>query len=153
MIKLAAIPLTALLLLFTTDAPSNRFSKYKAVEAYEIRPSILMTPSYTAEGEVCEIGIETKHYSPEIIHVGSALLEREVKSIVDELAPPDERGPESVQRPMGGFAGGTSFMVTSYQNLEVAEYRSILHTDAKMKNIQVSETESVTIKWKNRKCK
>jgi hypothetical protein len=29
-------------------------AKYKAVEAYEVRPGILVFPTYSEDGEVCE---------------------------------------------------------------------------------------------------
>jgi hypothetical protein len=36
---------------------------FKAIEAYEVRPGILLQPRYTAEGQICEIGLERLHYS------------------------------------------------------------------------------------------
>ncbi len=43
------------------------FTKYRAVKAFEVRPGILMMPSYSADGQVCEIGLEDLHYSPELV--------------------------------------------------------------------------------------
>jgi hypothetical protein len=39
-----------------TDQHNSHFSNYKAVEAYEIRPGILMMPRYAKDGSVCEVG-------------------------------------------------------------------------------------------------
>jgi hypothetical protein len=35
-------------------------SKYRQVISYEVRPGVLVTPKYTAEGQVCEMVIERR---------------------------------------------------------------------------------------------
>jgi hypothetical protein len=76
-------------------AQSPKFLSYKKVEAYEIRPGILATPRYSVDGEVCEIGLERKHYSSEKIYLDSALSREEIDQIADEVAPINERGPRT----------------------------------------------------------
>jgi len=70
------------------------FERYKAVEAYEIRPDVLLMPRYASNGQVCEIGIEKRHYSPEMIRHGD-LSRREIDEIVAELVPLADRGAKS----------------------------------------------------------
>jgi hypothetical protein len=61
MSKLFGLVVVAMFLLPTVNPAHEKFAKYKAVEAYEIRPGILMMPRYSADGQVCEIGLEKLH--------------------------------------------------------------------------------------------
>jgi hypothetical protein len=56
-----------LLLLLTASPQKYPMVKYRAVEAYEVRPGISMFPS--EERQVCQIGLERRHYSPETIRL------------------------------------------------------------------------------------
>src|ERR1700722_4808792 len=86
----------AFISLFVLINPQNeRFAKYKPVEAYEIRPGVLMMPSYSGDGQVCEVGIQKRNYSPEIVRLDSSLSRKEIDEIFDELVPANERGPKS----------------------------------------------------------
>lgn len=76
-------------------AASRRFAKYKRIEAYEIWPDILMLPSCSADGRVCEIGLEMLHYSPQSVMLSSSMSRKEIDQIFDELVPAEERGPRS----------------------------------------------------------
>jgi hypothetical protein len=139
------------------------FSKYEPVEAYQLQPGILIMPKYTADGQVCEIGLEGRQYSPELIRVGSRLSHEEVERYVDELVSSDERGPKT---PMfgtinettisGGRLKGKNFSpassetgtvqtIESYENVTVTIYG-----DASEKCNLGSV--AVTIKWNNRRC-
>ena len=71
----------AVLLLATANHAHEQFAKYNAVEAYEIRPGVLMMPSYSSDGQVCEMGLEKLHYSPEIIRLDSSLSRKEIDEI------------------------------------------------------------------------
>lgn len=127
-------------------------AKYKAVEAYEIRPGILMFPAYSADGQVCEIGLEKHHYSREMIRLDSTLSRADVDSIVDELAPASERGPKS-QDPLDDLMlvvgpGRTRF--EQYENVTV-QIDSAEIPISKKKSI-FDDVDAVII-WKHRKCK
>jgi hypothetical protein len=92
MSKLIGLALAAVLLLPSANPVREQFAKYKAVEAYEIRPGVLMMPRYSSDGQVCEIGLEKLHYSPEIIRLDSSLSREEVDQVLEELVPANERG-------------------------------------------------------------
>jgi hypothetical protein len=51
-----------------------------------------MLPRYASDGRVCEIGLEKKHYSPDLIRHGD-LSRKEIDLIAEELAPSGERVP------------------------------------------------------------
>jgi hypothetical protein len=141
-----------LLLLLTASPQKNPMAKYKAVEAYEVRPGILMFPTYSEEGQVCEIGLERRHYSPEMITLDSTLSHEDVDAIVDELAPASERGPKS-QNPFDDLMlvvgpGSTTF--EQYENITVQIESAVIANSKKKSTV---DDVAAVIKWKHRKCK
>jgi hypothetical protein len=150
MSKLIGLACTVIVF-FAMRSQSDKFPRYKAVEAYEIRPGILMMPSYAADGQVCEIGLERHHYSPEMIHLDSGLSRKEIDEIVDELAPERERGPKEggLLGDLISINGGSVTTSLTYENISVEIYSTLLPT----KKLQIAEEGvAATIKWKNRKC-
>jgi hypothetical protein len=134
-----------LLLLLAASTQTNPMAKYKAVETYQVRPGILMFPTYSKDGQVCEIGLERSHYSPEIIRLDSTLTREDVDAIVDELAPPSERGPK-LQNMLNELMvvaspGRTTFEI--YENVTV-------EIDGREKP---ADDVAAVIKWTHRKCK
>jgi hypothetical protein len=139
------------LLLLSANPAHEKFAKYKAVEAYEIRPGVLMMPRYSADGQVCEIGLEKLHYSPETIRLDSSLPRKEIDQVFDELVPADERGPKS-KDPFGTLItqGGQSFTTNvDFENVSIQIYGSA--SSASKGGTTVDEV-AATLKWKNRKC-
>jgi hypothetical protein len=143
-----------LTILFTSNAAliaQERFGQYRRIEAYEIRPGILMMPRYTAVHEVCEIGLERLQYSPTLIRVSSALSREEIFEALDELVPAVERGKPSKDTDnlitLGGLSQTTNI---EYENVSIQIYGAPL--PSKHKNeITVNEVVA-TVKWKHRIC-
>jgi hypothetical protein len=153
MSKLIVSVVAGMLLLPALNPGRERFAKYKAVEAYEIRPGILMMPRYSADGQVCEIGLEKLHYSPEMIRLDSSLSREEIGQIFDELAPSAERGPKPTDLLEQGTSIQGSSMVSheEYQNVSIQIY-SALTVNAKGRITEVGDQLAATLKWKNRTC-
>jgi hypothetical protein len=152
MSKLIGLGFAVVLVLFTASPVHETFAKYRTVEAYEIRPGILMMPRYSSDGQVCEIGLEKLHYSAETIRLDSGLSRKEIDQIFDELVPAAERGPSSTD-----FAGtlitqsGHSLNTEiDFQNVSIQIYGDA-STDGKG-GTKVDEVVA-TLKWKNRKCR
>ena len=150
MSKIFTLGLAGMLLLVLGNPVHQQFAKYKAIEAYEIRPGILMMPSLSADGQVCEIGLERLHYSPERIRLDSSLSREEIDRIFDELVPPDERGPKSKD-----FAGtlitrGGQSLVT---NIDFENVSIQIYGDATISAGTTVDEVTATLKWKNRKCR
>jgi hypothetical protein len=152
--KVIGAACVAIFLLTAASAQSGQFSKYKSVEAYEIQPGILMMPSYTRDGQVCEIGLEKRHYSRELIRTGSASFSNEeIDKLVDELAPESVRGPRT-----SAAAGRNSITIGSqiitatrnYENVAVSVYSEKAGTCRGA--ICTQGNAAVSIQWKNRKC-
>ena len=140
-----------LLLLLAAPAQKNTMAKYKSVEAYEIRPGILMFPRYSEEGQVCEIGLERRHYSPEKITLYSTLSRKEVDAIVDELAPTGERGPKS-KNPLDLMlvVGPGLTTLEQYENITVRIESAVI---ANSENKSTVDDVAAVITWNQRKCK
>jgi hypothetical protein len=152
MSKLIGLAFAAMFLLPSASPVRENFAKYKAIEAYEIRPGILMMPRYSINEQICEIGLEKLHYSPETIRLDSSLSRKEIDQVLEELVPANERGARS--KDFGGTLitqGGHSITTnTEYENVSIQVY-----SDASRVSGQSGITADdvvATIKWKNRKC-
>jgi hypothetical protein len=105
-------------------------------------------PRYTESGEVCEIGLERIRYSSEEVRRNDSLTREEIDQIVDELAPPNERGPKA--KGLLGFdqivqTGESYITFETYQNISVQIYG-----DASRNCNQ--GIVAAMIKWDKRKC-
>ena len=151
--KMISLAWMIMFLLFFGSPQSSRFSGYKVVEAYEIRPGILMMPRYTHDGQVCEIGLERRHYSPEQIRLDSSLSRKEIDQIFDELVPVNERGPK--KKAPGGRdqiseAGNGLVASSEYENISIQIYSAV--SSSKKHEIVVDDI-AATLRWNNRKCR
>jgi hypothetical protein len=141
----------AVLFLLTASPQNSTFLEYKAVEAYEVHPGILMFPRYAEDGRVCEVGLERLHYSPEKIVLYSTLYRQDIDSIVDELAPASERGARS-GRPPDGLFSMTGLGMTAIEQYEhvTVQIHSALPGLSEKSNI---DTIAAVITWRDRLCK
>jgi hypothetical protein len=89
MMKLVA---SICLLAFVLGPSSDRFKRYHAVEAYEIRPGVIVTPVYSASRDVCETSIEKRHYFSNKVDMEGVMSKEQIMSLFDELVPRGERG-------------------------------------------------------------
>jgi hypothetical protein len=154
--------LAIIVLALVAWAQTNSFSRYKRVEAYEVRPGVLMMPQYSADGQVCAIGLDKRRYSPEVIRVNPEFTQKEIDEILNELVPSQERGPKK-----DDFEGnymiisGSGMITTSdYENVSVQTYIHVSNIAKERgtnslgwpkQNIS-GETVAGAILWKNRKC-
>jgi hypothetical protein len=151
MSKFISVACTAFLIL-TGYPQRDVFTKYKAVEAYAVQPGILAFPTYAEDGQVCEIGIERRHYSPEIIELDPSLSQEEIDKTVDELAPAAARG-RKWDSPFNGLmvaAGPGLTTIVEYENVTVQIESAVIGATGKKKTV---ENIAAVVKWKNRKCK
>jgi hypothetical protein len=66
--------------------------RYRQLTSYELRPDIIMTPKFSSNGQVCEMGIERRQKTETSVIFNASFSEEEVQQLMDELAPKDERG-------------------------------------------------------------
>jgi hypothetical protein len=149
MSRLLGFVCIATILLLGAKPQNEMFSKYKSVEAYEIRPGVLAMPRYTEDGQVCEVGVAKSSYSPEMIRIGGSFTRKEIDEIADELAPPEERGPKTP------FFGTINVVTTQ----DIGTF--VEHDDYENVSILVGGDGSAkcnigdvvfTIRWTKRKC-
>src|SRR4029077_12390876 len=153
MSRLIGVALTVVLLLTSTTLTRQQFAKFTAIEAYEIRPGILMMPRYSADGYVCEIGLERLHYSPETIRLDSGLSRMEIDAIFDELVPVEQRG-ERLKGVSGNLIAKSGQGLTTsidFENVSIHIYGQIL--SAASKGGTIVDEVAATLRWKNRNCK
>src|SRR5436190_1281718 len=132
----------------TTQQP---FSRYHKIEAYEVRPGILMIPRYTAGNEVCEIGLERLHYSPTLIRVDSGLSRTEINQTLDELVPADERGKPAKELDTLIAQGGQSLTTNiEFENISIQIYGATFPSE---KGKTTVNEVIARVKWKQRICR
>jgi len=82
----------------------DRFAKYHPVESYEIRPGIIATPFYSSSHQICEIGLERRRYSGNVVNIDASMSKEQVIEIFNELVRQDERG-----KPIWGLPEGSEY--------------------------------------------
>jgi hypothetical protein len=153
MLKVIGLASTIVLLVTSASPQRSRFSAYKAVEAYEVRPGILMMPTYSTNGQVCEIGIQKRNYSPDVVRVDSDLSRMEIDEILENLVPDNERGPKSqifsgrevITRTGPGMTTNIDF-----ENVSIQVVSKVV--SGSTKRPLITEDVAAIIQWKNRKC-
>ncbi|MGA7683833.1 MAG: hypothetical protein WCA58_02365 [Terriglobales bacterium] len=97
-------------------------AKYRQITSYELRPDVVMTPKYAADGQVCEMILEKRQKTDNGMIFGVSFSEKEVKGLVDELVPEAERG-RDLTKPLNTTVDG-GFITTeyNYENVHVRVY-------------------------------
>ena len=145
MTRLTGLACAIAFLLLPVNSQNKRFSRYKRVEAYEVRPGILMMPRYAADGQVCEVAIQKDHYFNGMIQYDSTLPRGVVIQIFDELAPPAERGPLTINDELARlslYAGNSVTSFLDYKNVSLDVSRPASSPDDIVAVIQ----------WKDHSC-
>jgi hypothetical protein len=128
----------------TAQAQSSNELRAKygsAMEAYEIRPFILMTVKYTEDALVNEYVIEAHHTSKGSVDGNSFISRDTAREIIDEVVPMSQRG-----RYIGtmSFTGGCNELTNEdYERVEIKTF----HTCSPIKGANVA---SIIVHWKNR---
>ncbi|MFZ0821628.1 MAG: hypothetical protein WAM91_16305 [Candidatus Acidiferrales bacterium] len=149
MLRLIAFVMAVVLFSPPFNSARGDFAKYKALEAYEIRPGILMMPTYSADGHVCKIGLEDLHYSPELIRLDFNLSETVIHQIFDELVPENERGPRTA---LDGLIRGSGHDVTETTDFERVSLQIYSDAPSKSKRWPSVDNNIAVINWKTRGC-
>jgi hypothetical protein len=83
-------------------------------EAFSISEHIWMTPEYTADGEVCSMRLYSKRISSTANYLSNKLDYWELKTVLDQLSPPETRGKLSPFSGFGRLGGGMLITTFSY---------------------------------------
>src|SRR5215472_13030805 len=87
-------------------------AKFPHVTAYMVRPDVLMTARFSDDDQVCEMTLEKRQKTATGIVFGSTFSEKEVRSLMDDLVPENERG-RNLTRPLNATIDG-GFITTEY---------------------------------------
>jgi hypothetical protein len=148
MLKSALLVSTLMALLFSVRPQNDRFSRYKSIETYEIRPGILVMPRYAADGEVCEITMEKHHFDNGKADLNTTIPRETFIQLVDELAPPNERGRQTMdfgREYMSAYSGHSVTTFAEYENVSIDIVGKASHECGNGDIVAV-------IKWKKRTC-
>ena len=127
---------------------SGRLSHYKHVEAYEVGPDILMLPRYSKNGQVCEIALQKRLYSPDGFFHDPTLKRTVINKVIDELVSPAERGAAIKGKDMIIQSGNGMAMNMEYENVSI-----VIYSEASQHQEQTVARDIVaTITWKHRTC-
>jgi hypothetical protein len=123
-------------------------ARYPVVNAYEVRPGILMAAKYAEDGQVCEMRIEKWHQMPEKTELGSTMPRALIRQIIDELAPLPDRG-----KPTKRYLRDNSESTIS-GNIEVTESEFEKVSIEIIGSVSPGASGDVTasIRWKDRVC-
>ncbi len=144
MLRRMLILLPCLIPLFASAQSAEDFAaKYSTVTAYEIRPGVLMIPRFTDYGRVCEVTLERRlSLTPQDEEISNSISSKSLSGILEELAPPSERGEEAKYLlPESSVFGQSSRIVRDFQSIVVKE-----------DGTTSGGVEMVTIRWKDRPC-
>jgi hypothetical protein len=137
-------------LLIVSTLHDGKFNRLPAVETYEIRPGILMMPSYSDGGEVCRIVLERRHVSWKKVDLNAEISKEEIYRIFDELVPRAERGQSKLKLGDEGSIsmvdGNTLETIAIYENVSIRMYGT-------SKDNEPKHYIAATIDWEKRKCR
>jgi hypothetical protein len=141
--------LQIVLLLFAGTVLAQRSfelqSKYGSPQdAFVIRPGLLMTAKYAADGSVCEMYIIEARTPGSSVGLHTPLNPVTVPALIDELVPEGERGSE-LRWPVQ-TQGMTLQVIYKFENVSIELVQNLLPS------IGWSDG-NVKIKWANRVCK
>jgi hypothetical protein len=120
-------------------------AKYAHVTAYSVRPNVLMTARFAADGQVCEMTLEKRQKTNTGIVFGSTFSEQEVLSLMDELVPENERGRNLTPALNGTVTGGFMTEEYTYENV-------LFHVDGITRPEGAAGNRVITITWRKRPC-
>jgi hypothetical protein len=87
-------------------------------EAYSVTEHIWMTPTFTADGQLCEMRLYPKRISSTTNYLGEDKLRHwELKDALDKLAPPETRGARTKFFGLTFLLGQMSETTFAYENV------------------------------------
>lgn len=120
-------------------------SKYGSpLDAFVIRPGLLMTVTYAAEGKICEMYVVEARTPGSNVGLRTPLTPETVPKLIDELVPVNERG-NKLRWPVQS-TGMTATAFYNYENVSIELVQNLLPAKGWSDSI-------LEIKWTNKECK
>ena len=129
-----------------TQTTTDLEKKYGSpVKEYEVRPGIVMTATYSNEGQVCKMYVERRHFSETGFDQRLYLPQEIIIELIDELVPTELRGGKTKGDGFSRITGQVSDQIYDYENVSITVLASAASSDC-------SGGVALIIKWKNRAC-
>lgn len=143
----------AIFFIFIAMQKDPNLTGYKVIESYEIKPGVLIMPRYSQDGQICEIGVEKRLYSPEQVSVDPTLPRKTIQEVFDELVPSRARGPLAKDFGEDLILPGARSTTTKigYENVVLQIFSKRIPSSRKNEIIEADI--AATIQWRNRTCK
>jgi hypothetical protein len=116
------------------------------VKEYEVRPGILMTATYSDDGQVCKMYVERRHFSETGFDQRLYLPQETITELIDELVPISLRGGKTKGDGFSRITGQLSDQIYDYENVSIKVLTGSASDDC-------NGGVTLIIKWKNRACK
>jgi len=130
-----------------TQTSSDLERKYGSpVKEYEMRPGILMTATYSDDGQVCKMYVERRHFSETGFDQRLYLSPEVIIELIDELVPTELRGGKTKGDGFSRITGQVSEQIYDYENVSITVLASAASSEC-------NGDAALIIKWKNRACK
>jgi hypothetical protein len=120
-------------------------AKYPRVTAYKVRPDVLMTARFAADGQVCEMTLERRQKTDTGIVFGETFSDAEVRSLIDNLVPEHERGRNLTPVLNETVSGGFLTEEDTYENVHI-------RVDGITRPAGAAGKRVITITWPKRLC-
>jgi hypothetical protein len=122
-------------------------ARFKKLVAFEIRRGIVAFPAFSTDGKVCRLTIQKmrpfESRDPDSDEMIPSTL---VDQLVDDVAPPAERGrPSKYLSTESYISGGAAFIKQDYDNVSVSIYGTSVVEKANGATL-------IIIAWRNRPC-
>ena len=115
------------------------------LKEYEVRPGILMTATYSDDGQVCKIFVERRHFSETAFDQQLHLPQETINELIDELVPAALRGSKAKGDGVSRITGQLSEQVHDYENVSITVLAGVASGDC-------NGGAALIIRWKNRSC-
>ncbi len=123
----------------------NLSAKYPQVISYKVRPDVLLTATFAADGQACEMTLEKREKTDSGIVFGVSFSEKEVRRLVDDLIPKEQRGKDLTRVLNENIDGDFITTEYTYENVLVRIYGIIRPAGAAGDRV-------IIITWPKRPC-
>jgi len=124
---------------------ADLIAKYPHVTAYKVRPDVLMTAKFAADGQVCEMTLEKRQKTDTGIVFGDTFSDSEVQSLMDDLVPANGRGRNLTRALNETVTGGFMTEEYTYENV-------LIRVDGITRPTGAAGYRVITITWPKRPC-
>ena len=129
-----------------SQTESQLDESFPHVKAYAVRPNIFLTAKFGNDGRVCQMVLEPRRYTDEVIVLVSNLSKKETVEVIEEIVPESDRG-RKVEHPKwleSDIAGGVITTTYQYENMTIQFHGSVRQQD--------SDSMVATVTWPQRSC-